>query len=51
MTENELELIRLIRNSKDPGTSLMSAATIIIGFLKQLESSEAASAAYLLEHA
>lgn len=51
MTENELELIRLIRNRKDPGTSLMSAATIIIGFIKQLESSEEPTAACLQEHA
>ena len=51
MTENELELIRIIRNSKQPESALMAAATILIGFLKQLESSEAPSAAYLREHA
>lgn len=51
MTENELELIRIIRQSEQPGKALMTAANILIGFLKQLESSEEPAAASLQEHA
>ncbi len=40
MTENEKELIRIIRNSDNPEQALMAAAVIILGFLKQLGSSE-----------
>lgn len=47
MTENEKELIKLIRESDDPGQALMSAAVIILGFLKQHESSEEQVPAYL----
>ena len=49
MTENELELIRLIRENDKPEEALMTAAVIILGYLKQHESSEAPSAAYLQE--
>ncbi len=38
MTENELELIRLIRENDNPEEALMTAAVIILGFLKQHES-------------
>ncbi len=41
MSENEMELIRLIRENDNPGQALMAAATIILGYLKQLESSSA----------
>ena len=49
MTENEKELIRLIRENDNPGQALMAAATIILGYLKQLESSEEPVAADLQE--
>ncbi len=51
MTENEKELIRIIRNSDNPEQALMAATVIILGFLKQHESSEVASVACLREHA
>ena len=35
-----MELIKLIRENDNPGQALMMAATIIIGHLKQHESSE-----------
>lgn len=47
MTENEKELIKLIRENDNPTQALMTAAVIILGFLKQLESSEEPSAACL----
>ena len=34
MTENEKELIELIRNSKDPEKALITAVNIIVDFLK-----------------
>lgn len=40
MTENEKELIKLIRENDNPGEALMTAAVIILGFLKRHESSE-----------
>ena len=40
MTENEKELIKLIRENDNPEQALMTAAVIILGFLKQHESSE-----------
>ena len=40
MTETEKELIKLIRENDNPGQALMTAAVIIIGYLKQLELSE-----------
>ena len=39
MTENQKELIDLIRENESPKQALMTAALIIIGFLKQRESS------------
>lgn len=44
MTETEKELIKLIRENDNPTQALMTAAVIIIGYLKQLESSEKLSA-------
>lgn len=35
MTENEMELIRIIRESDNPSQALMTAAVIVLGFLKQ----------------
>ena len=40
MSKNEIELIKLIRENDKPGQALMAAATIILGYLKQHESSE-----------
>ncbi len=39
MTDNEKELIQLIRENDHPEQALMAAAVIILGFLKQHESS------------
>jgi hypothetical protein len=41
MTETEKELIRIIRENDNPEQALMTAAVIILGFLKQHESFEA----------
>ena len=38
MTANEIELIKIIRESDNSGQALMTAATIILGFLKRPES-------------
>ena len=51
MTENEKELIKLIRENDNPERALMAATVIILGYLKQLGSSEEPSAAALREHA
>ena len=47
MSENELEMIRIIRENDNPENALMVAATIILGYLKQHESSEEQVVAYL----
>ncbi len=39
MTDNEMELINLIRENDNPEQALMAAAVIILGFLKQHGSS------------
>jgi len=49
MTDNEKELIDIIRENDNPEQALMTAAVIIIGFLKQHESSEVQAVAYLRE--
>lgn len=51
MTENERELINMIRENDNPEKALMTASLIILGFLKQLESSEGQVVAALREHA
>ena len=48
MTDNEKELISLIRENDNPEEALMTAAVIIIGFLKQHESSEERDVVYPL---
>lgn len=48
-TANEQKLINLIRNSDCPEQAIITAATIIINYLRQSESSEAPSAACLQE--
>ena len=40
MTDNEKELIKLIRENDNPEQALMTASVIILDFLKQHESSE-----------
>lgn len=39
MTDNEKELIKLIRENDNPEHALMTAAVIVLGFLRQHESS------------
>ncbi len=51
MTDNELTLVKMIRENDTPEKALMTAATIILGFLKQLGSSEVQAADCLREHA
>ena len=38
MTDNEKELISMIRDTDNPGQALMTAAVIVLGYLKQHES-------------
>ena len=40
MTDNEMELIRIIRENDNPEQALMAATVIILDFLMQHESSE-----------
>lgn len=40
MTDNETELLRIIRECDDQERALITASTVILEFLKQLESSE-----------
>ena len=47
MTDNEKELINIIRENDNPGQALMAATVIILGFLKQHGSSQESSAADL----
>ena len=47
LSENEMELIRIIRENDNPEQALMAAATIIFGYLKQHGSSEEQAAADL----
>lgn len=47
MTDNEKELIRMIRENDNPEQALMTASVIILDFLKQLESSVIQAAACL----
>lgn len=49
MCENEMELIKMIRENDNPGQALMTAAVIILGYLKQHGSFEEQVAVGLLE--
>ena len=49
MTDNERKLIDLIRTHDDPERALITAAAVILEFLKLLESSEPPSVVYLAE--
>ena len=51
MTANEIELLKLIRENDNPEQALMTATVIILGFLKQHESSAVQAAACLQERA
>lgn len=44
MTENEKELIRIIRENDKPEHALMTAIVIVLGYLKQHESYQESSA-------
>ena len=47
MTENEIELLKLINENDNPTQALITATLIVLGYLKQHESSAAPSAAAL----
>jgi hypothetical protein len=49
MSENQNELIELIRENDCPQQALMTAALIIVGYLKQHESSVAQASVGLQE--
>ncbi len=49
MTNNEKELINIIRENDNPARALMTATLIVLGYLKQRESSEVTSAVQLRE--
>ena len=51
MTENEKELLELIRNSDAPEKAFEIALKIILEFLEQDESSQSQQPAYSLEFA
>ena len=40
MTKNEIELFDIIRENENPPSALMTAALIVLGYLKQHGSSE-----------
>ena len=46
MTENEKELIKIIRENDNPEQALMTATVIILDFLKQHESFEGQALVY-----
>ena len=50
MNENEMELIKLIRENDNPERALMAAATIILGYLAQHGSFEEQAVAGLSAH-
>lgn len=49
MTDNEKELINMIRETDTPAQALMTAAVIVLGYLKQHESSVKQESADLQE--
>ena len=51
MSENEKELLELIRENDNPEQALMTATVIILGFLKQHGSSAIQAADFLQERA
>ena len=51
MTDNEMELIKIIRENDNPERALMAATVIILGFLKQHGSSAIQASAVPQAHA
>ena len=51
MTENEIELIKMIRENDNPNQALTTAVNIILMYLTLHESSEAQAVAGLQAHA
>lgn len=51
MTNKEIELITMIRENDNPARALMTATLIVLGFLKQHESSATQAVDSLREHA
>lgn len=51
MTERELELVKMIRENDNPEKALMAASVIILGFLKQQQSSQEQASVCLQERA
>jgi hypothetical protein len=51
MTDNEKELIKIIRENDNPVQALMTATVIILNYLKQHESSVTQVSADLQAHA
>lgn len=49
MTNNEIELINMIRENDNPTRALMTATLIVLGYLKQHESFEEPAAVVLQE--
>ena len=49
MSNNEIELINIIRENDNPTRALMTATLIVLGYLKQRESSAVTSAVHLRE--
>lgn len=49
MSNNEIELINIIRENDNPTRALMTATLIVLGYLKQHESSEGQAAVALQE--
>ena len=49
MTDNEKELINIIRDTDNPGQALLTAAVIVLGYLRQHESSVTQESAVLQE--
>ena len=48
LSKNEIELIKMIRENDNPDLALQTAVLVILGYLKQHESSEEPSAVYPL---
>ena len=51
MTENELNLLKLIRENDNPEEAIITAVNIITSFLEQEKSFEAQAPVYLPAHA
>ena len=47
LNENSIELLKMIRENDNPGQALNAAVVIVLGYLRQLESSGEQAAADL----